>query len=121
MRGLLEVVLMTGILFAVLWPPLWGMLAPAFRFPWYVGVLTGGAGVCLSGIFPPVNPVAAVISAGWMVIALAAWWHRRRKDRQRTLEALGAKARAKIAAMRQAMRERARPRRVYRPVPQGAA
>lgn len=54
------------------------------------------------------------------VIAVAVWWWRRRKDRRKALAAMGAKARARIAAMRQAMRERARPRPVLKPGLQGA-
>jgi hypothetical protein len=50
-------------------------------------------------------------------VAAAAWWYRRR--RRRGLAALGAKARARIAAMTARMRERpARP--ALRPVPAGA-
>ena len=52
--------------------------------------------------------------------AVLAWWiwsfwRRQKRKRKRTLAALGAKAKARIAAMKRAMRERARPRPVLRP------
>ncbi len=75
----------------------------------------------------------ALIAAGWAlvpdwflaafagivtVVCLWTWW-RRNKERRRALRELGARSRARIAAMVTRMRERpARP--VLRPVPAGA-
>ena len=53
-------------------------------------------------------------SAALAIFEAAQWWKRRRRKR-RTLAALGAKGKARIAAMVTALRERARPRPVLRP------
>jgi hypothetical protein len=49
----------------------------------------------------------------WTVFWLIVWW--RRRKRRNVLALMGNKARARIAAMRQAMRERAKPRPVLKP------
>jgi hypothetical protein len=61
---------------------------------------------------------------GWAAVALAAaaligwtWWRRRRR---RSPRSIGAKARARLAALVKALRDSLRPRPVLRPVPGGA-
>jgi hypothetical protein len=56
-----------------------------------------------------------------VVAAWAAWLNRHNRRRKRAARVLGAKSRARVAALVSAMRERARPRQVLRPVPQGDA
>lgn len=57
--------------------------------------------------------------------ALAVWlaweWWRKRKRRDPAARSLGAKSRARLAALVAKVRESAKPRRVLRPVPGGAS
>ncbi len=67
----------------------------------------------------PILPMAAFGVAVTVIIAWG-WWHDDRRKRRGRLAAIGAKSKARIAAMTARMRERpARP--VLRPVPQGGA
>ena len=71
------------------------------------GLLAVGNG--LSGRWPMC--AAAII----LTVIHAVLWSRRRRKKRRTLAALGAKSRARIAAMVATLRERAKPRPVLRP------
>jgi hypothetical protein len=58
--------------------------------------------------------------AAWstsMLLALILWWWSRRRGKRKALKALGAKARARVAAM---VKNMPKPGPVLRPVPQGA-
>lgn len=79
----------------------------------------GNTAVAISDMLGHVA-VAALFSAGCaLVCALLCLWNWRRRKRRRAPRTLGAKSRARIAAMVTRMRERpARP--VLRPVPGGA-
>jgi hypothetical protein len=57
------------------------------------------------------------VAVFWLGLILADWW-RRRKDRKRGLTPLGAKAKARLAAMGRKMRETAQPGPRPVPVPQ---
>jgi hypothetical protein len=112
------------ILFAVVsfaFPPLFTrcvmrvpVKSPQFFMRWALG---GFGGMVTSGI-------AAVFDGGWLytaaygasgLLGLILWWWSRRK-RKRSLRALGAKARARLAAM---VSKIPKPGPVLRPVPQG--
>jgi hypothetical protein len=67
---------------------------------------------------PWLTAVEAILAA---VVAWAAWLNRHNRRRRRAARAMGAKSRARVAALVSAMRERARPRQALRPVPQGGA
>jgi len=95
------------------------MRSPEFACWWYGAVTLFCAGAAVLNAFQREWGWAA-----WTAVCTAAnfwWWltYRNRRRRRRALAALGAKARARIAAMTARMRERpARP--VLRPVPAGA-
>jgi hypothetical protein len=61
-----------------------------------------------------------VMAASALINAWNCWRHWNRRKRRRAPRALGAKSRARIAALVRKARETARPRRVLRPVPGGA-
>lgn len=119
------------LMLAIVWPPGAGLLCwwlfrlmglpPRARldpvaFPWLVAAL---AGACIDAFltlrFPTVALPAAVNTAQ-AGVALAIWWWRR-KDRKRAAKALGAKSRARIAALVATLRGQARPRLVPGPQP----
>lgn len=79
---------------------------------------SGAAGMALSGVTMGI-PVFTASGIAGIALAAAIWWWRRRK-RKRALRELGGKALARLAAMRSALRERAQPRPVLKPAPQGS-
>jgi hypothetical protein len=89
-----------------------GYLRPApFAVDW-LGVAVSNTVVC--GLLGQQN--LAVGSGASALVALAVlWWRRRRPDR--AVRELGAKSRVRIADLIRAMRERAIPRPVLRPIP----
>jgi hypothetical protein len=60
--------------------------------------------------------LAAVTAAASLIIAAVLWWLSRRR-RKRAPKLAGAKSRALLAAVVRTMRERSKPRPVFRPVP----
>jgi hypothetical protein len=62
------------------------------------------------------NWVWAAVAACMVLYSAWKWW-RRRKDRMKVLDAIGAKSRARLAALVRSMREHAKRRPVFRPVP----
>lgn len=112
-----------ALVVAVAWPPLWAVILPrlaarlAMRSrpdPFPLGWLCAGAGDLLAAALAR-DPAASAVSAGQVLIALAIWRWRKRKDRRRALAAWGARELARLAAMVAALRERARPGPVLRP------
>lgn len=112
---------MTELEFALGWPPVYTLLAaPVLRYPAYRCLAAAGGGVVIAAIFT-LSWAYAAGGAAWIGVAVVVWWQGRRKDRRRALKAAGARALARIAAMKKTMREKAKPRPVFRPQPQGAA
>ena len=108
-----------NFLLALLLPPAWSYLWSGlwqrlyrrryFLQGWLSGAGGGGAAALLEHFWA--YALGAAVSTA---VGLAIWWWRRRK-RRNVLALMGAKGRARIAAMKQAMRERAKPRPVLRP------
>jgi hypothetical protein len=104
-----------GSLLAVFWA-----IRRAFRQsqPWgfyaYVFTIAIPADAVTAGWAPaPADAVTALFCA-WM-------WHRRRRDRKRVLDLIGAKSHVLVADLVKRAREAGRPRPGYRPAPQGAS
>jgi hypothetical protein len=119
---------LTSLLWALLWPPLFGSVAWKLLlfngprvFSWESFWEGYFSGACASLITFSVDwaPVPFVISAGQLVLAVVMWWLSRRK-RKRSAKLIGAKSRALLAAVVARMRGAAKPRPVLRPVPGGS-
>jgi len=120
----------TGLVWAIAWPPAYALICAAISYarhkpPWKglgeswaigaIGVLLGQLPV-FGGHF---TWLQTLIGSAHLAIGLWLHWRKRRK-RRHAAQLLGAKSRALRDAMVRKVRETARPRRVLRPVPQGA-
>lgn len=112
----------------IVWPPVWAVLwcglvrllrwrsrFDRIAWPW---LNAAGADVVIDAV--SAQWLCAAVSVVQVGIALAIWWWRKRRDRKRALDALGAKSRALRDALVRKARDAARPRPVLRPVPGGA-
>lgn len=88
---------------------------PRFYFLWSTSALGG----MLGSLLPPLALVQSASNGASLLLAVFLWWLSRRR-RKRAPKAMGAKARALIAAMVRKARESAKPRPVLRPVPGGS-
>jgi hypothetical protein len=102
-----------------------GMLAGWLRPGWFARrYCTPDVILCLVAAGCLLNVIACVLARYWvpgavwlLYLLLFLWQLWRRRKLRRRLAAPGGKAKARLAAMRQALRERAQPRRGLRPVP----
>lgn len=118
------------LVFAVAWPPvlalIWTRIDRAQGKPPWIGVgvswAAGGIGVIVGQLpFLGGHGSWQIVLIGAAQIGVGIWLHRRRRrKRRRAAGLLGAKSRALRDAMVRKVRETAQPRRVLRPVPQGA-
>lgn len=84
-----------------------------------VAVIAGGVTLVLAADLLDHEWGAAAIEVVALGVLLLILWRRWWRRRKHALRALGYKGRARVAALVSAMRERARPRHVLRPAPQG--
>jgi hypothetical protein len=92
---------------------------PAARSEFVRCWLFTAAGATVAEALGSVWP-CALSSAVNVIAALIVWWLSRR-NRKRALKALSARGRAVLAALVKSMRDAAKPRRVFRPAPQGVS
>jgi hypothetical protein len=95
-----------------------GIGAPAYSDAWAAWSVCGN-GLCIAAMTVLRSWAVAAIFAVFLAVTLWRWW-RRRKDRKRAMDAIGAKTRALLATLVRKAREAGTPRPVLRPVP-GAA
>jgi hypothetical protein len=115
-------------LWSAVWPPCW-----AFTYTWIIGRLTGRrlphwVTAVVWGV--PMVPIAAAFLAIGQPLASAAsalnaiaaliWWWLSRRRKRRAAAWLSEKFRFVRDRMVQTMRDRAKPRPVFRPSPGGA-
>lgn len=110
---------------ATAWPPLGAALwcgtcrTLGLRMTFYGGWVSIAAVVMFCALFAGQWLWAGVAAADALIAAILWWLSRRRKRRAPKLA--GAKSKAILAAVVRTMRERSRPRPVFRPQPQGSS
>ena len=97
------------VLTRTIWP------RSAFYRTWFTSAIGGMIGTAL----PPTTPDLVAANGASLIIAAVLWWLSRRR-RKRAPKLAGAKSRALLAAVVRTMRERSKPRPVFRPAPGGA-
>lgn len=107
----------------LLWPPAYALIWRAFGSRGVVKFwehwFFGGLGVIIGAASVVDVPELAVGVVSTILGAVMWWWLSRRK-RRRSAKLIGAKSRARLAAVVARMREAAKPRQALRPVPGGA-
>jgi membrane protein implicated in regulation of membrane protease activity len=97
---------------------LWRVLPARASFYWmWSAAAIGGA---VGSTIPPSAWVQVASNGVSLIIAAIMWWLSRRR-RKRAPKLAGAKTKALLAAVVRTMRERSKPRPVFRPQPQGSS
>jgi hypothetical protein len=82
--------------------------------------LATSAGQALASLLAPVPLIPVLLSVANIVLAAFFMWWRKRKDRKRALDAIGAKTRSLLDALLDRLRETLQSRPGLQPVPAGA-